>query len=276
MDTAKLEFLRIDRDLRERQRAAVKRDHRLFDKSGNPNSVQRALELTEQVGRAEQERETNLNARGTAVATVAGVIATVSGAVVKSVFAPNESDWTDWTKIATLALFAAGLFAVAASMSMAVVAVLRPKRGATTKNFLGDTLTDLWIRGHDELLNADKDRVNLLCLDRAMRTVPQWHIRNRSKSRWLRRAWLFLLAGVVLMAVAAVFILVHLLGIPADGGKQGPATKIDEWEIVAFLAGLAAVAWLAVRTDFPLFARRGDKTSEAVGEIDEIALWLRM
>ena len=270
------EPLRIDRDLRRKEAAAQACDHQLFNREYlEPGSISRALTLAEQVGQAELDRETNLNTRGAAVATVAGLIVTVSGAVAKSVFAPND-EWTDWTKIAALVLFIAAVFAVTASMCMAVLSVLRPKRGATTKNFLGDTLTGLWIHGHDELLNADADRVNLLCLDRAMRTVPEWRIRNRSKSRWLRRAWLFLLFGVILISLAAVVLLLHLLDIPARGGSDGPANDIEAWMIAAFLALLPVLTWVSIRLDWPLFARRADKSNEAdeIEETREIAAWL--
>ena len=270
------EALRIDPDLRKKEAAAQACDHRLFDREHlKPASIERALKLADQVGQAELDRETNLNTRGAAVATVAGLIVTFSGAVAKSVFAPNPV-WTDWTKVATLVLFVAAVFAVTASMCMSVLVVLRPKRGATTKNFLGDTLTGLWIHGHDELLNADADRVNLLSLDRAMRTVPEWHIRNRSKSRWLRRAWLFLLFGVILISLAAIVLLLHLLDIPAPGGPDGPANDIEEWRIAAFLALLPMLSWAAIRSDFPLFARRADNSNEAdeIEEIRAIAAWL--
>jgi predicted small metal-binding protein len=109
-----------------------------------------------------------------------------------------------------------------------------------------------------------------------MRTVPGWHIRNRSKSRWLRRAWLFLLFGVILLGTAAILLLLHLLEIPEAGGKEGPATTlISEWTIGGFIAGIALLSWLAVVTDWPLFAGRRDdeqkrNDSAESKEIDDI------
>jgi hypothetical protein len=85
----------VDPDLRKKERDARQNDKEIFNRTGlRPESIQRTLELAKQVGQAEQERETNLNTRGAAVATVAGLIVTVSGAVTKSLF-PAKDVWTD-------------------------------------------------------------------------------------------------------------------------------------------------------------------------------------
>lgn len=250
----------VDRELKSKLTDARAHDEQIFGRTDlKPESITRTLELAEQVSQQEQDRETNLNTRGAAVATVAGLVVTVSGAVTKSLFT-QRPEWTDWTKIVTLGLFVAALFLVASSMFMAVVWVLRPGRGARTRNYLGETLMGLWVHEREGLLKANKDRTDLLCLDRALRTVPEWHIRNRQKARWLRRSWMFLLGGVLLIALAAVFLLVHLLGIQGSAGPEGPATKIPTWwELGLFVLLLACLAWGALKSDFPLFAARREE-----------------
>jgi hypothetical protein len=258
----------VDRELKRKLQKARAHDPKIFDCTGlDPERVKRVLELAEQVGVQEQERETNLNARGAAVATVAGLIVTVSGAVTNSLF-PTPG-WTDWTKLATLGLFVAALFLVTSSMFMAVAGVLRPGRGARTKNHLGETLMGLWLYEDDALLKANRDSVDLLCLDRALRTIPEWHIRNRQKARWLRRSWMFLLGGVLLIALAAVFLLVHLLDVQGSAGPNGPATMVTGWDMGGFLLGVALLAWLALVGDLVIADRReespADKQALAAG-----------
>jgi len=155
---------------------------RAYDCNGlQAADIARTVAFVGDVAKAEQERETNLNARGAAVATVAGLIVSVSSVVAKSVLAIK--DWSDWTKIVAVTLFVLALFAVVMAMVIAVGFVLRPRRGPTTKNFLGETLVELWLTEHAaELVRANKDRLSLLFLDRSMRTLPEWHFRNREKA----------------------------------------------------------------------------------------------
>lgn len=229
------------------------------------DDIARTVDFVGEVAKAEQERETNLNTRAAAVATVAGLIVTVSTAVAKSVFEITE--WTDWTKIAAVALFLAALFAVATAMVIAVVAVLRPKRGPRTKNFLGETLVDLWLGEYAaNLVRADKDRLNLLSLDRSMRTLPEWHFRNRGKARWLRRSWMFLTAGIVLIAVAAVLALARILGITTPEGG-GPAEDLTWGWIGVMIGGIGIIAWMAIRFDW-LGAARSVQEDESVRKME--------
>ena len=247
----------VDADLTEAQRRARELANRALDRADlraydcdglKSEDIAQTVGFVSEVAKAEQDRETNLNVRGAAVATVAGLIVTVSSAVAKSVF--GIADWSDWTKIAAVALFLAALFAVAAAMVIAVVAVLRPKRGPRTKNFLGETLVGLWLGQHAaSLVRADKDRLNLLALDRSMRTLPEWHFRNRGKARWLRRAWMFLTVGIALTALAAVLVLARILEVttPKAGG---PAEDLTWGWIGVMIAGTAVAGWMALHFDW--------------------------
>ena len=260
----------VDGDLKQKEEEARQCDERLYNRSGfDENSIQRALELVLDVGKAEQDRETNLNTRGAAVASVAGIIVSVSGAVAKSVFQP--ADWTDWTKIAAVALFIGALFSVATAMVMAVFGVLRPKRGHRTKNFLGDMLMTLWTGKHAaKFVQADKDRLSLVYLDRCMSTLPEWHLRNREKARWLRRAWVFLAIGIVCVAIAAVFVLGQALGL-TEHQKNGPATKLSWWHIGGMLLCAAVITWALLKFDWVGAGRRhDDNESPSGGEVSEI------
>lgn len=262
---------RAERRARYLARSALDReDLRAYDRDGlKSDDIARTVGFLGEVAAAEQERETNLNTRGAAVATVAGLIVTLSSAVAKSVF--GIADWSDWTKIAAVALFLAALFAVATAMVIAVVAVLCPKRGPRTKNFLGETLVDLWLGEHAaNLVRADKDRLNLLSLDRSMRTLPEWHLRNRGKARWLRRSWMFLTAGIVLIAVAAVLVLARMLSVTAPQAG-GPAEQLTWGWIGVMIGGAAIIAWMAIRFDW-LGAGRGVQDDEAVRESKELKL----
>ena len=92
-------------------RALDRPDFRAYDRDGlNSEDIAQTVGFVTEVAKAEQDRETNLNTRGAAVATVAGLIVPVSSAVAKPVF--DVADWSDWTKIAAVSLFLAALFVV--------------------------------------------------------------------------------------------------------------------------------------------------------------------
>jgi hypothetical protein len=90
-----------DRDLAEGERDARQREcgrgeqllleHSEVMTDGNRGNVKAALELAESVAKAETERETNLNTRGAAVATVAGIIVSIATALAKPVFTTSEA-----------------------------------------------------------------------------------------------------------------------------------------------------------------------------------------
>jgi hypothetical protein len=252
------------------RRALDRPDLRAYDCDGlRSENIAQTAGFVNEVAKAEQERETNLNARGTAVAAVAGLIVTVSSAIAKPVF--DIAEWSDWTKIAAVGLFLAALFAVSAAMVIAVVAVLRPKRGPRTKNFLGETLVNLWLGEHAAgLVRADKDRLSLLAIDRSMRTLPEWHFRNRAKARWLRRAWMLLSVGIVLIALVAVLVLARVLDItPQRAG--GPAEDLTWGWIGVMLAGTVVAAWMALHFDW-LGAGRGERdAAQAERDREELA-----
>ena len=252
------------------RRAFDRPDFRAYDRDGlKSEDIAQTVAFVNEVAKGEQDRETNLNARGAAVATVAGLIVTVSSAVAKPVF--DIADWSDWTKIVAVALFLAALFAVTAAMVIAVVAVLRPKRGPRTKNFLGETLVNLWREEHaDSLVRANKDRLNLLAIDRSMRTLPEWHFRNRGKARWLRRAWMLLTVGIVLTALVAVLVLAHVLGVSKNAGS--PAEDLTWGWIGVMIAGTAVVAWMALHFDWLGAGRSEQDATQVKQDSDELEL----
>jgi hypothetical protein len=263
------DFLKVDDDLREKEaEARLCVDKRVYDCDGLvAKNLERTLEVLIDASKAEQDREANLNARGAAVATVAALVVSVSGAVAKSVF--ETTDWTDWTKFAAILLFLTALFAVAAAMVMAVVMVLRPGQGPQTKNLLGETLVELWLDGKEvDLIEANRNRLNLLFVDRCFQTLPSWHYRNRRKARWLRRSWVFLGAGIVLIAAAAVLVLAQQIGIvePDEGGF---AADLSGWHLAAIIAALAFVSWAVIKRDVVRAATR-DESAKPI-TTDEVA-----
>ena len=82
------------------------------------DSVEEALALVEDVAKAEVDRETNLNTRATAVASVASVIVALPGAVAKTVF--ESETWIDWMEVAAVGLFGLALFSLTLSISFTV------------------------------------------------------------------------------------------------------------------------------------------------------------
>jgi hypothetical protein len=236
----------------------------------DPKNLEPALALLEDVAKSEVDRETNLNARATAVAGVASVIVALSGAVAKNVFVET---WDDWTKLMAVALFGVALLCLTLSICFTVLKVLRPTRGPRTKHFLGETVADMWRRGDVRgLLAANEHELRLLRFDRAIRTVPEWHVRNRQKARWLRRAWVFLALGVLAIAIASVFVVTHTLGI--EHKKGDIAKDINEWHVLGFIAALGVLAALAVGFDWIRAGRGdpdddGDTVAELVSGLDE-------
>jgi hypothetical protein len=272
---------RVDAELRRKEDAAKRSELTpVFDRGKvDQGTLARLLEILIDASKAEQDRESNLNTRAAVVATVAGLIVAVSGGVAKSVFEPKG--WTDWTRWATTGLFVAALFVVAVAMVIAVFCVLRPAPGAHTsgkdedrcppgtKNFLGETLVELRRLGfQDKLLEADRDRLDLMFVDRCLRTLPEWHFRNRLKARWLRRSWVFLAVGIVLIAGAAFFLLAHLVG--ATGSlTEDPSTELPLWFLLAVVAGCALLSFAAIHWDW---VRAGGRETMAESKLleDEI------
>ena len=221
---------------------------------GNGDNVKAALELAETVAKAETERETNLNTRGAAVATVAGIIVTVAAVVAKPIFAP--SNWTGFGRNLMEWLFLAALVSVASAMVMAVVGVLRPTRGGRTKNAVGAAVVNVWRQPHGDiaLAAAADTQIQVFQLDRLLRAIPTWHYRNRSKARWLRRSWMFLMLGILLIGSAGVLLLAELR-LPAEG-EQAVQSEMTWTEIGVVIALTLITVWVLLRFDL-VFARRG-------------------
>ena len=222
---------------------------------GNRDNVKAALELAEVAAKAETERKTNLNTRGAAVATVAGIILTVATAVAKPVFA-TQSPWAGWTRDLMEYLFLAALVFVASALVMAVVMVLRPGRGVRTKTAVGAAVVNVWLqdRGDIALATAADTQIQVFWLDRLLRAMPTWHHRNRSKARWLRRAWMVLMFGIILIAAAGVFILARLR--QPTGNETAIPSEIGGREIAAVIALTGIVVWLLLRFDLVAARRR--------------------
>ena len=81
-----------------------------------------------------------------------------------------------------------------------------------------------------------------------MRTLPEWHFRNREKARWLRRSWMFLTIGMLLIAIAAVLVLARTLDV-TKASTQGPAEDLTWGRLGVMLAGSVVLAWRAIRFD---------------------------
>ncbi len=216
------------------------------DSGPDPENLQRALDVHIDASAAEQERGANLNTRAATVAAVTGIVVALTSAIAKPLFETKQ--WTDVTKIISLALFVAALFLVATAMGMVVWGVLRPKRGTTAKNFLSETLIYLADRDPTKVVNADKDRLNLVFLHCCMRTLPAWHLRNRRKAVWLRRSWVLLGTGTILLASLAVLVLAREAEIitPKEGG---PAEDLTWWQPLAYIALLSVSTWIVVKAD---------------------------
>jgi hypothetical protein len=124
-------------------------------------------------------------------------------------------------------------------MVMAVVGVLRPGRGGQTKNAVSEAVVNVWLleKGYIALAEATDKKIAVFQLDHLLRAIPTWHYRNRSKARWLRRAWMFLMLGVLLIGSVAVIFL------------TGLSTETIWVETAAAIAGSLIVIWLLLRFD---------------------------
>lgn len=234
------------KDLLHRQRADLMGDK-------DQKNVTAALELAESVAKAETERETNLNTRGATVAAVAGIIIPIATALANPLFTTEDKNWAGFPRNLAEYFFLAALVCVASAMAMAVVGVLRPGRGGRTKNTVGEAVVNVWRSddGDIALAEASDRKIAVFRLDRLLRAIPTWHYRNRLKARWLRRAWMFLMIGIILIGSAGVIFLTELS---------------DEtiWEeAVAVIVGSLIVIWLLIRFDLVFAGRRNQAEDEA-------------
>src|SRR5262249_22223966 len=218
----------------------------------NRNNIPAALKLAESVAKAETERETNLNTRGAAVATVAGLIVPIATALASPVFTSPDKHWAGPTRTVAEYFFLIALVSVARAMVMAVVGVLRPGRGGQTKNAVSEALVNVWcLPGGDTRLAWATDRkIAVFQLDRLLRAIPTWHYRNRSKARWLRRAWIFVMIGIIFIASAGVIFITKL-----SVGVNWKAT-------VSVIAGSLIAIWLLLWSDLIVAGRKQVKNEE--------------
>jgi hypothetical protein len=160
---------------------------------------------------------------------------------------------------------------VATSMAASVYFVLRPSRGARTKNFMGEMMANLWLgRLGQAVMGADRHALDLLVVESSMRTLPGWHFRNRAKARWLRRSWMLLAVGMVSIAISAVFVLARILQVTAPDA-EGPADRLTWGSLLIVIAFSTVLVWASIRFDW-LRAARGEKSQyEIPKEIAEIA-----
>jgi len=220
--------------------------------------VKPALGLAESVAKAETERENNLNTRGAAVATVAAIVVPVATALANPLFMTEDRDWAGFPRNLAEYLFIGALVCITSSMVMAVVGVLRPGRGGQTKNAVGEAVVNVWRQegGYIALADATDKEIAIFTLDHLVRALPTWHYRNRSKARWLRRAWMFLMLGIGLIGSVGVIFLTEL-------------SQETIWEETAgAIAGSLIVIWLLIRFDF-VGAGRPHKQ----GENEELQEW---
>jgi hypothetical protein len=227
-----------------------------FSATKDPPALQPVVELLRDVARTEFDRETNLNTRAAAVAAVAGLIVTASGAVGKAVFDATEETLTAAEKEVSVWLMVIGLVALVAAMVMVVMAVLRPKQAKTRQTFLTDALVDLWARGHSSLIvSAQQDGLNEVVVGRLLRTTALWSVRNRQKARWLGRAWVFLSVGILLIGV------VGLIVVSAELDYSLPY-------ISAMVAAGFALVWLVIKGLY--HADRRERNKERDRREDEV------
>jgi hypothetical protein len=220
-----------------------------------PWNLRSVVGVLRDVAQTEFDREMNLNTRAAAVAAVAGLIATASGAVGKSVF---ETTTASDPVLSAIGLFLVGLVAVVTAMFMAVMGVLRPKKAPTRQMFFTDTLVGIWRLRNRSTLSVEETDLNELLGDRLLQTIALWSLRNREKARWLRRAWLFLALGVLLISVAGLLVVAATLKDYSD---------LDIFGIVA--VGLILV-WTVLRVDW-FFTDRGGVQHAEDQELERIA-----
>jgi glyoxylase I family protein len=206
---------------------------------GDTIDVKPALELAETAAKAKTERETNLNTRGAAVAAVAGIIVPIATALANPLFTTKDQHWVGFPRNLAEYLFVGALVCVVSAMVMAVVGVLRPGRGGQTKNAVGEAVVSVWRReeGYVALAKATDRKIAIFRLDHLLQAIPTWHYRNRSKARLLRRAWMFLMLGIILIGSVGVIFLTEL-------------SQETIWEETAGAVAVSLIViWLLLRFD---------------------------
>jgi uncharacterized protein len=193
-------------------------------------AVKAASQLVARVVQAETDRETNLNARGTTLAAVAGLIVTVGGAIAKDVFEGGDGGMDK----AAYVFFLLALTFLAASVLIVVMLVLRPRRAAGVEE-------TRWLAA--KVINAPTDRwlatkhaveIDGLALTASLDTLGPWHEGNRRKAKWLRFSFLILAVGILLAAISTFF------------AVAGEAPISTMWSLLAVSLGAAVLALVAI------------------------------
>jgi hypothetical protein len=211
-------------------------------------SVDELVCLAERVLQAENDRETSLNGRGATLAAVAGIIVSLSGFVADLLIGPTsnaEATGGDATGTLTssetdvaVCMFVAALALLIVAIAISVLGVLRPGRAKTTRAFLGDAIVRMLVADvRLSLVEAHPTRLKFLYVDRVLRSLPQWHFRNRRKARWLRRAYVILGLGIALIAAAASF-------------AVSRRADVSYWTVVPACGAALLFAWLIIPTKF--------------------------
>jgi hypothetical protein len=206
-------------------------------------SIDELVSLVQRVLQAENDRETSLNSRGAAITAVAGIIVSLSGVIADLVLgstSPNQANraLTGGEKSVAVCIFIAALALLIVAIAIAVLGVLRPGRGKTTRVFLGDALVRMLVADINlSFVRAHPTRLKLLYVDRVLRALPHWHFRNRRKARWLRRAYVILGLGITLIAASVAF-------------AVSRRANVSYWLAAPAFGGALLMAWLIVPTEF--------------------------
>lgn len=131
-------------------------------------------------------------------------------------------------------MFLLAIVAVTAAMLVAVLFVLRPLRGPSTKMFPSEQMIGLW-EADDPLTD---EAIHHTYVASSLSTLSDWHFRSRLKARWLRRAYVLLGAGILLIATGIALIL--------------NARSVLEWYWSVVVLVLASAAF-AIGLRFDLF-----------------------
>jgi hypothetical protein len=170
---------------------------------------------------------------------VAGIIVPIATALANPLFTTQDRHWFGFPRNLAEYLFIGALVCVVSAMVMAVVGVLRPGRGGQTKNSVGEAVVNVWRQkgGYIALAKATDKEIAIFRLDHLLRAIPTWHYRNRSKARWLRRAWMFLMLGIVLIGSVGVIFITEL-------------SQETIWEETASAVAVSLIViWLLLRFD---------------------------
>ena len=146
-----------------------------------------------EVAKNEETRFNNLNTRGVAVITIAGLVTTLAGFFAKDL--PTSASVGTGVKHGVVILFVAALAALAFAATIVLVRVLWPKRRA----LFGDNLL---VKNPGQLQSADDVlELQITEFSQIALTLQQ---RNADKARGLEASYAFVVIAIWLIAVAAM------------------------------------------------------------------------